>query len=112
MSSSLILLSSCSNDSPDISSMTNPPTYHSNTGYVDVEGDKIVNLSKAEIQKVQTYLKGHGHLEEVTGKLDDTTSVAVKKFQTENNLKVTGDLTVNTLKKMGINYDDSDELAE
>jgi peptidoglycan hydrolase-like protein with peptidoglycan-binding domain len=41
-----------------------------------------------------------------TGKLDDTTREALKKFQAENGLKATGTLNKDTLVKMGIELTD------
>jgi murein L,D-transpeptidase YcbB/YkuD len=41
-----------------------------------------------------------------TGKLDDTTREALKKFQAENGLKATGTLNKITLEKMGIELTD------
>ncbi len=39
---------------------------------------------------------------EATGKLDDATREALKKYQTANDLKVTGTLNQATLEKMGV----------
>ena len=43
---------------------------------------------------------------EETGKLDDTTRAAIKKYQPENGLKATGTLNRATLEKMGIELTD------
>jgi peptidoglycan hydrolase-like protein with peptidoglycan-binding domain len=62
----------------------------------------IFRASKEQIMQAQKMLK-------VTesGKLDDATRDELKKYQTENKLKVTGTLNQLTLEKMGIALTDS-----
>jgi peptidoglycan hydrolase-like protein with peptidoglycan-binding domain len=57
--------------------------------------------SKEQIVTVQKMLKV-----EETGKLDDTTREAIKKYQDSNAVKVTGTLNKETLMKMGVELTD------
>jgi len=58
---------------------------------------QIFRANKEQIMQVQKMLK----MAE-TGKLDDETRAAIKKYQPENGLKATGTLNRATLEKMGI----------
>lgn len=58
---------------------------------------QIFRATKEQIMQTQKMLKV-----EETGKLDDATRAAVKKYQPENGLKATGTLNRATLEKMGI----------
>ena len=58
---------------------------------------QIFRANKEQITAVQKMLKV-----EETGKLDDVTRAAIKKYQPENGLKATGTLNRATLEKMGI----------
>ncbi len=63
----------------------------------------IFRASKEQITAVQTKLKTGGmYSGEATGKLDDATREAIKKWQAANGVKVTGTLNKETLEKMGI----------
>jgi peptidoglycan hydrolase-like protein with peptidoglycan-binding domain len=63
----------------------------------------VFRASKEQITEVQTKLKTGGmYSGEATGKLDDPTREAIKKWQTANGVKVTGTLNKETLEKMGI----------
>ena len=62
---------------------------------------QIFRANKAQITAVQKMLKV-----EETGKLDDPTRAAIKKYQPENGLKATGTLNRATLEKMGIELTD------
>jgi murein L,D-transpeptidase YcbB/YkuD len=57
--------------------------------------------SKEQVMQVQKMLKV-----EETGKLDDTTREAIKKYQDANGVKVTGTLNKETLVKMGVELTD------
>jgi Putative peptidoglycan binding domain len=57
--------------------------------------------SKEQVMQVQKMLKV-----EETGKLDDTTREAIKKYQDSNAVKVTGTLNKETLMKMGVELTD------
>jgi hypothetical protein len=48
---------------------------------------------------------------DATGKLDDATREGLKKFQTANDVKVTGTLNQATLDKMGIALTDKQKAA-
>lgn len=58
---------------------------------------QIFRANKVQITAVQKMLKV-----EETGKLDDVTRAAIKKYQPENGLKATGTLNRATLEKMGV----------
>ena len=63
----------------------------------------VFRASKDQITEVQTKLKTGGmYAGEATGKLDDPTREAIKKWQTANSVKVTGTLNKETLEKMGV----------
>jgi murein L,D-transpeptidase YcbB/YkuD len=61
----------------------------------------IFRANKEQVMKVQKMLKV-----EETGKLDDTTRDAIKKYQDANGVKVTGTLNKETLVKMGVELTD------
>lgn len=74
-------------------------------------GDKpkkvIFRATKDQIGDAQKMLKSKGMFSgDETGKLDDATRDALKKYQTANGLKVTGTLNQATLDKMGIGLTD------
>lgn len=62
---------------------------------------QIFRANKEQIMQVQKMLKV-----EETGKLNDETRAAVKKYQPDNGLKATGTLNRATLEKMGIELTD------
>lgn len=63
----------------------------------------IFRASKDQIQQAQKILKDRTfYAGEQTGKLDPDTRAGLKKFQTAENLKVTGTLNRSTLEKMGV----------
>ncbi|CAN5230376.1 hypothetical protein BH20ACI1_BH20ACI1_00070 [soil metagenome] len=67
----------------------------------------IFRANKEQITEAQTMLKGKAMYDgEATGKLDDATRTALKKYQSENGLKSTGTLNQATLEKMGIELTD------
>ena len=63
----------------------------------------IFRAKKDQIQQAQKILKDRGFYGgEQTGKLDADTRAGLKKYQTAENLKVTGTLNKVTLEKMAI----------
>lgn len=63
----------------------------------------VFRANKDQVTEVQTKLKTGGmYAGEATGKLDDPTREAIRKWQTVNGVKVTGTLNKETLEKMGI----------
>ena len=63
----------------------------------------VFRATKDQINQAQALLKGRGFYSgEQTGKLDDATREGLKRFQTAENIKVTGTLNKVTLEKMGI----------
>lgn len=64
---------------------------------------KVFRATKEQIVETQKKLKDGGmYAGEASGKLDDATREALKKYQQANALKVTGTLNQVTLEKMGI----------
>ncbi len=63
----------------------------------------VFRANKEQVTQAQKMLKEKGmYSGEATGKLDDATREGLKKYQTANELKVTGTLNQITLDKMGI----------
>lgn len=63
----------------------------------------VFRATKEQIMETQKKLKDGGmYAGEQTGKLDDATREALKKYQETNGLKVTGTLNQATLEKMGV----------
>lgn len=63
----------------------------------------VFRANKDQITEVQTKLRtGSLYTGEATGKLDDATREAIRKWQSANSVKVTGTLNKETLEKMGI----------
>jgi peptidoglycan hydrolase-like protein with peptidoglycan-binding domain len=76
----------------------------SKTASTDAKPKRVIfRATKDQVTEAQTMLKTKGiYAGEATGKLDDPTREALKKFQTANDVKVTGTLNRATLEKMGI----------
>jgi peptidoglycan hydrolase-like protein with peptidoglycan-binding domain len=67
----------------------------------------IFRANKDQVQQAQKILKDRGFYSgEQTGKLDDDTRAGLKKYQTAENIKVTGTLNKVTLEKMGVTLTD------
>lgn len=63
----------------------------------------VFRANKEQVTSAQKMLKtGRMYAGEATGKLDDATREALKKYQAANSLKVTGTLNQATLEKMNI----------
>lgn len=63
----------------------------------------VFRATKEQINQAQSILKGRGfYAGEQTGKLDDATREGLRRFQTAENIKVTGTLNRLTLERMGI----------
>ena len=73
----------------------------------------VFRATKDQITEAQTKMKAKGmYSGEMTGKLDDETRTALRKFQETNGVKVTGTLNAVTLEKMSIALTDKQkELA-
>lgn len=68
----------------------------------------VFRANKEQVTQAQKMLKEKGmYSGEATGKLDDATREGLKKYQTANELKVTGTLNQITLDKMGIALTDN-----
>lgn len=84
--------------SVSISAQTAPTPTPATSATTETKPKKqIFRANKEQITAVQKMLKV-----EETGKLDDATRAAIKKYQPENGLKATGTLNRATLEKMGI----------
>lgn len=71
------------------------------------KGRRIFRASKDQVTAAQKILIDRGDLSgDTTGKLDDPTRDALKKYQEANGLKVTGTLNRATVEKMGIELTD------
>lgn len=67
----------------------------------------VFRASKEQIKQAQSLLKQRNfYTGEQTGKLDDATREGLKKYQTAENIKVTGTLNRLTLEKMSITLTD------
>ena len=67
----------------------------------------IFRASKDQIQQAQKILKDKGFYNgEQSGKLDDDTRAGLRKYQTAENIKVTGTLNKLTLERMGVTLTD------
>lgn len=67
----------------------------------------VFRATREQIIQAQEILKGRGFLTgEQSGKLDTPTRDGLKKYQSAENLKVTGTLNRLTLEKMGISLTD------
>lgn len=63
----------------------------------------VFRATKDQIKQAQTLLRQRGlYAGDPTGKLDDTTRGALRKYQEAEGLRVTGTLNRVTLEKMGI----------
>ena len=72
----------------------------------------IFRATKDQIIEAQKMLKSKGmYSGEETGKLDDPTRDALKKYQEANGVKVTGTLNQMTLEKMGIPLTDKQKAS-
>lgn len=80
-------------------------TQNTNTTAVKtaVKRGPVFRATKEQIKTVQAMLKERSlYSGEQTGKLDDATRDAIKKYQEAEGIKVTGTLNKNTLVKMNI----------
>jgi len=89
--------------SVSINAQTTPtPTPANTTTTTETKPKRqIFRANKDQIIQVQKMLKV-----EETGKMDDVTRAAIKKYQPENGLKATGTLNRATLEKMGVELTD------
>ncbi len=81
-------------------------TNSSKTGGGAAAGKKrppVFRATKEQIKQAQTILKGRGlYAGEASGKIDDPTRAALRKYQEAEGLKVTGTLNGATLMKMSV----------
>ncbi|MGH9942535.1 MAG: peptidoglycan-binding domain-containing protein [Pyrinomonadaceae bacterium] len=72
-----------------------------------VKRGPVFRATKDQIKQAQALLKNGGHYAgEQTGKLDDATRAALRKYQQAEGLKATGTLNRDTLSKMSITLTD------
>ncbi len=88
------------------------PNSFASSGDAKSKSDKpkrgaVFRANKEQVTAAQKMLKTGGMLaSDSTGKLDDATREALKKYQAANKLKATGTLNQATLEKMGIGLTD------
>jgi hypothetical protein len=84
---------------------------NSNAAAAKPKRKPIFRANKDQIKQAQKILKGRGfYAGEQTGKLDDDTRAGLKKYQTAENIKITGTLNKVTLEKMGVTLTDKQKL--
>jgi peptidoglycan hydrolase-like protein with peptidoglycan-binding domain len=90
-----------------IAQNANSSTTSSNANTARKPRKPIFRANKDQVQQAQKILKDRGFYSgEQTGKLDDDTRAGLKKYQTAENIKVTGTLNKVTLEKMGVTLTD------
>lgn len=73
----------------------------------------VFRATKEQIKQAQALLKQRGlYAGDATGKLDDTTRAALRKYQEAEGLRVTGTLNRVTLEKMGIQLTEKQKATE
>ncbi|HEV2765038.1 MAG TPA: peptidoglycan-binding domain-containing protein [Pyrinomonadaceae bacterium] len=73
----------------------------------------VFRATKEQIKQAQSFLKQRGlYAGEPTGKLDDTTRAALRKYQEAEGIRVTGTLNRLTLEKMGIQLTDKQKATD
>jgi peptidoglycan hydrolase-like protein with peptidoglycan-binding domain len=88
-------------------SNTSTPPPAENTNTVKKKRGPVFRANKEQIMQAQAILKQRGfYTGEQTGKLDTDTRAGLKKYQTAENIKVTGTLNKITLEKMNITLTD------
>ena len=102
MKKSIFLILACFLLSISINAQTNPAMDKTADTQTETKTKKqIFRANKTQIMEAQKMLKVAE-----SGKLDDETRAAIKKYQPENGLKATGTLNRATLEKMGIELTD------
>ncbi len=78
-------------------------TANANTTNSNKKRGPVFRANKDQIKQAQAILKQRGFYQgEQTGKLDDLTREALRKYQQAEGLKVTGTLNAATLQKMNV----------
>ena len=104
---SLFVLSSIGVAGQNATSATKGTSANANTK----KRGPIFRATKDQINQAQTLLKNRGfYTGGQSGKLDDATRDGLKKYQTAENIKVTGTLNKLTLEKMGIVLTDKQKM--
>jgi peptidoglycan hydrolase-like protein with peptidoglycan-binding domain len=62
------------------------------------------SISHSQVKKLQRALKGHGYNLEADGQVGPKTRSALKKYQRNNGLKVTGKPDQETLRRLGMGF--------
>ncbi len=63
-------------------------------------------MNPGSARKIQEALQRRGYLDQVSGKLDDATSAAVRRFQSDQGLAATGAPDRETLRSLGVDPGD------
>ena len=73
----------------------------------------VFRATKDQIKQAQTLLRQRGlYTGEPTGKLDDTTRTALRKYQEAEGIRITGTLNRLTLEKMGIQLTEKQKIGD
>jgi len=100
--------------SPNSFASADSPKTDANTAAGDAKPKRVIfRATKDQITEAQAMLKTGGmYAGEESGKLDDDTREALRKYQTANGVKVTGTLNRATLEKMGVALTDKQKAAD
>ncbi|HEX8397820.1 MAG TPA: peptidoglycan-binding domain-containing protein [Pyrinomonadaceae bacterium] len=108
---SMSILVSAQNSNSDATAKAASNNANSNTNLTTAKRPPVFRASKDQITQAQTMLKEKNlYSGETTGKLDDPTRAAIKKFQESEKIRATGTLNRLTLEKMGVQLTDKQKL--
>lgn len=108
---SMSILISAQNANSSSTGTTSSANTNSNLKSEPTKRPPVFRASKDQITQAQTMLKQKSlYSGEPTGKLDDSTRDAIRKFQEAEKIRATGTLNRITLEKMGIKLSDSQKL--
>lgn len=84
--------------------MQNSPSgsYSSDTSSGTAQGSTSANVSASQVKDAQEALKDKGYTVSIDGIVGSDTAKAIRKFQEDSNLAVTGTLTEETLKALNV----------
>jgi peptidoglycan hydrolase-like protein with peptidoglycan-binding domain len=108
---SMSILVSAQNSNSNATAEAASSTANSNTNSTTAKRPPVFRATKEQITQAQTMLKQKNiYSGEATGKLDDSTRTAIKKFQESEKIRATGTLNRLTLEKMGVQLTDKQKL--
>lgn len=107
----ILLLMSFTISAQNTNSNTTAKTSVNNANSNSTKRPPIFRANKEQITQAQSMLKQRGfYTEEASGKLDETTREALKKYQETEKIRATGTLNRITLEKMGVKLTDKQKL--